>query len=366
MTITADTMKDKLLTVDAAREVLASTEPLVEVAYPVGHGIRFKLDPEWNADVTVAGTDLIPATVKVGNGPNAQEFQLTKDAALEATSICGIPKEYAWRTPAKLVQDQLNYWHRGGLAGREYKILANEDTALAVTRSTIQPFSNLRLLDEALVGIEDQYGKGEVLVDNKFTHDLRRTHLRLIVPEQSRVIKNTGTDDDEWSLGLQIRNSLIGEKQTEINGYLFRWWCTNGAIDTRNTSGTWSRRGGQGDEVYEWARSAVDEILGGLEHSFDAVQALTEVEIDGSVNDVLRDVFEQYGVPVKHRSAIIEQMVEADQLNMYSVMQAITRVANDPDLPAADVNRLLLVGGDLVHTAQDRCDGCHRLIQHTH
>jgi hypothetical protein len=86
----------------------------------------------------------------------------------------------------------------------------------------INPFSNLRLLERALEGIEAHYGAGEVLVDSKFAHSLRRTDIRLIVPENRRAMHRTGTDDDTWSAGIQLKNSLIGDVQTSIDGYLFR------------------------------------------------------------------------------------------------------------------------------------------------
>jgi len=143
---------------------------------------------------------------------------------------------------------------------------------------------------------------------------------------------------------------------------LFRWWCTNGAIDTAASSGVWNRRQGQGEDVYDWARMAVDDVLGGLEHSLDAVQNLVDVTLEGEVNETLRDIFQQYRVPAGEREAIIRQLVESDQLTMYAVMQAITQVANRHDMNPLHAEHLMRVGGDIPHVANDRCGSCRRIL----
>lgn len=371
--ITVETMKAKLHSLDHARDLLARTEPLSTYNFTVGDAIRFTLDPGWQHGIDAkAGTEPINAYIHVGKSIGTREFRLTKDALLEATSICGIPKGYASRCPAELIETQLNYWFRDGLAGKpsgncDFQLLVAAGNGAAVTRASIKPFSNLRLLEQAIDGIEAHYGAGEVLVDYKLTHSLRKTHLRLIVPTHQRIITGTGTDDDDiWSIGLQLKNSLIGEERTSIDGYLFRWACTNGQIDTSATSGVWSRRGaGSEREVYEWARTAVDDVLSGLEPALDAVQAMVAIPIEGQANEVLRDVFEHYRVPLPERARVIENMINTGgDLNMYTVMAAITQVANDPNLEPSHVENLLRMGGDLPHAATSRCDACRRLLRH--
>jgi hypothetical protein len=371
MTITVEQMRDKLHPIERIRQVLAATEPLSTCGFSLGDTVRFAVEPGWHHGLDAkAGTDPVDAQILIGPGAATTTFPLTKDALLEATSITGLPKTYASRCPAELLTPQLNYWWREGLAAkgtniRDYQLLVAGGNGAAITRGSITPFSNLRLLDEVLAGVHARYGADvEVLADYKFTHSLRKTHVRLIVVDEQRTITGTGVQDDNWSVGVQFQNSLIGEEKTSINGYLFRYWCTNGATDTKAGSGIWTRRGGRETDVYEWARGAVDEVLGGLEGSLDAVQHLTEVPIEGQANDVLRDVFEHYRVPVNERTRIIENIVDATggALTMYSVMAAITEVANDSSLPAAHVDNLLRMGGDLPHAADSRCGECRRML----
>lgn len=362
--VTVDKMRPKLLTLDQARERLAQTEPLSTYQFDSGSDVKFRLNDGWNHGAeSRKGTDVVDATVSV----NGTELALTQDALNEAFALVRLPKGLAADTPPSLVEPLLNYWFRSGFGEEKaHKVLAVDGVGSAITRASVQPYSNLDLTERILSGIEAKYGEGEVLVDYKFTHDLERTYMRFVIPEYRRDIVNSGTDNDTWSVGIDFRNSLIGKEQTSISGYLFRWWCTNGAVDTLNDAGVWSRRGaaGRSDEVYEWARQAVDDVLGGLEGSLDLVQNMTEMNLQGHTVDVLNDYFDKYKIPTSMQSAITDALVDEDTLTMYSLMQAFTQVANDSSLKPQHAARLMRVGGDIAASSNDRCESCHRGFRH--
>lgn len=354
-------MRDKLLSVDQLAERLAATEPLSQIPFrteldPDGGGenetAQFTIEDGWNAHEP-GGTDPVEATIRIG----AEEYGLTKDALLEATSLIGLTKKYVEDTPGPLIVPQLNYWYQH--KGKDLKALATDDRVLALTKGSIVPFSNVSLLERAMDTIRGKYGAdAEVLVDYKLRHDLRRTHFRLVVPEELRAIR----EDDEWSAGVDVQNSLTGEVGTSLQGYLFRWWCTNGCTTNLAESPTWNRRtGGQGDDVYEWAAHAVDEILGHLDHEWEALEELANTPIDGDVNDVLVDVFETYRIPLAAREDIIEEMVNSDDLTMYGVQAAVTQAANREDISENQRQTLFDAGGRITHAFTQRCSTCHRL-----
>jgi len=361
-TITADEVRDKLLPLDTVRERLSQTEPVTGVTFamnsPESVGATFALDEGWAANTSLAEEAPVNGTVRIG----PETYRLTKGALLEMTSALNITKKYAQKCPAPLLVPHINHWCR--TEDREVKALVVPDTTgehaglvRAFTKASIEPFSNLRFLDRAIESIEEKYGAGsEVLVDYKFHHDFERTRLRLVVPDHVRSIR----EGDNWSAGVQIANSLIGASPTSLKGYMFRWWCTNGCITTRAESGSWNRRrGGQGEEVYEWARHAVDEILGGLEHEFEQVEIMANTAVrEDDLNDVLADVFERYRVPLAAREHVIEEMVNSDDLTMYGIMQAVTQAANNVELNGGDLpdhmaERLMTVGGDLPRAYAD-------------
>lgn len=371
MSVTIDEMRPKLHTVDQLRARLESTEPLTEHVYlpssgkpagpifDIGMGVSGGLSPE--RFLELQDTDLVGEF----HLPGGTEWLLTKESLLEATSMAGLPRGYVERTPLSLIQPLVNYWI--GASPKGVKALVMDDAVHAFTRPTVFPYSNVRLLDEALASIEATYGTGtEVLVDYKSRHELRKTAFRLIVPDTERDIdsaRHTTARPDTWSTGVQVRNSLTGTGTTNLNGYLFAWTCTNGMTSQLVGSGNWSRRGaGAGDEVYEWARSAVDEILGGLEHEFEALDQLPQIELEGEVNDAVRDIFERYAVPMRARESIIQFLVETDDLTAYGLHAAITQSANLSDASPELVERMLEIGGSLPHALASRCEACHRVV----
>jgi hypothetical protein len=356
--VTLEDMRDKLMSLDEAREILAASEPLRE--YPLEEGnVHFILTEGWNHGLDAKdGTALVDAYVSLGG----VDIQMSKDSVLQASSLCGLPAAYVKRTPPNLIEPHLNYWYgQQGIGNRPAKVLVTNGHAAAVTRQSIKPFSNMKLLYNLVAGIEQKYGKEEILVDPKFHHALAETHLRLILPAQRFTVQDTDVDNDEWLMGLSLYNSLTGKGKTSVNGYLFRWWCTNGAIDTKATSGTWTRKSDSDSaDVYDWAREVVNSVLDPLAESQHLLQDMARQSIEGDVNQILADLFEDYNLPARDRKRIIEKMVEDDELSLYSLMQAVTSTAGEVDDPTEQA-KLMSVGGDLPHVGHARCEACHRI-----
>jgi len=351
-TVTLDQMKDKLLTVDQAMTQLQKTEPLTTAHLSSDAKTKFKLQPDWAHGIdALQNTEVVGAFMSI----NGVEKQMTKEAALQAGANFGIPGPYMKRVPAHLIEGLLNYHYSGGMGDAEYSVLSVGDNIAAFTRPTVVPFSNLALVEKVVEGIEHRHGKGaDVFVDYKFHNSLQQTDVRFIVPTQERTMIDTAMNDvpdngqDVWFAGLHLTNSLIGKKQTSLEAYLFRWWCTNGATTMLDGIDAWSRRSdGQNDDVYEWARQTVDEVLGGLEHRFDQVQALAHLNVAGNTADVLREIFREYEVPVSQRDTIMARLLESETLTMYSIMNAITQVANEADMEDRRRDRLMRIGGAL-------------------
>src|SRR5579872_4046178 len=141
---TIEQMRSRLLTVEQARERLGRTEPISEVSFEAQKGVQFRVEKEWDevADAT-EGTDLVPAFVRFF--PNGADFRLTKDALMEFGAKVGIPRKLQERTPAHLLEPQLNWWFEGngGWEGKKFKSFVSGSQVNAMGSGTIQPFSNL-------------------------------------------------------------------------------------------------------------------------------------------------------------------------------------------------------------------------------
>jgi hypothetical protein len=387
--VTVDEMlgAGKLMTLDSLREELSRIEPLVEHVFPTSPEIAFEIGADWAATPVDEPANAWLTT------PGGTRYQLTKQAVLEVGAYAKMPRGLSpWMAPT-IYQDFLNWAYRTGLGeNKEYKILAHDrpagedgvvpaPLALAACRGTISQFSNLALLDAVEGAVRDAYGSSEILVDSggrKFHSDLERTNLRLIIPERVRNITRTRVGDDRWSAGVALTNSLTGVSHpgTSLHGYLFRWWCTNGCTDTLANGSRLSRRTiADPADAYAWARSTVDEILGGLESTFDHIQELADIPVGGGegsqnveVGRVLGDLFTAHSVPEREQARIMAQMAElGGDLSLYDVQQAITFAANDDSVSPRTADRLLELGGYVAHASHDRCDGtipggCHQLL----
>jgi len=357
-TVTLADMEHKLLSIEEITQQLQKTEPLTDERIDNESKVRFRFTPDWAHGIeSVAGTAPVDVTMTI----NGTDRQMTKEAVLQAGANFGLPGAYMRKIPANFAEGLLNHHYSTGMGSEAFKVLSVADRISAFTRPTLVPFSNIQLLNSVVEGIQEIHGANTpIYADYKYANSLLRTDIRLIVPEAERVMDDTNMDDipegswDTWLAGIHLSNSLIGKTQTSEEAFMFRWWCTNGCTTTLDSLGSWSRRrDGQEEDVYEWARTSVNEILGGMEHMFDQVQALTQLNVTGNTPDVLREIFAQYEVPVSQRESIMTRLVGMGEITMYHIMQAITEVANESDMEDRRRDRLMRIGGALPTTTFD-------------
>jgi hypothetical protein len=357
--VTAQDMRDKLISVDRLKEILGATEPAT--ALPVnaeedGPPIEFQVNPGW-ADGLDSKRMLAPidATAKVGG----RDVRLSGDALLTAASAIGMPRSFATKTPASIVGEALN-WHYSRLTKR-YTLITARDTAIAFSKGNVVPFSNVNLLDAMTAGIKQAGYNGEILTDYKYRHDVRRTRFRLVLPDRVHNVRG----DDTWSYGLEGSNSLVNEIPTAQRAYAFRWVCTNGQTTTHG-AGQWARRtmGQDPAQVYEWARRSVDEALRGLDSEFERLDMLADTVLTPEeVGHTIQDIMETYNVPKPARQGILQAVLNNDDNTLYGIHAAVTEAANATDTLSADqVDTLLSIGGVLTGELANRCGSCHRIV----
>lgn len=361
MTVTSSDLEKKLITVGGALDILSMTEPLDSVEFKpngVDH-VEFSFPDGWNLNMAEKdGTWPTTATVNL----HGDTYGLTKDAALQATSLIGITRQYAMKTPGPMMAEHLNYW-MSHIPTKSFKLLHSEGTGMAFTKGSVVPVSNVKLFNQLVHYLAELYDTQDLLIDYKFHHDLRFTKYRIIVGDVSKMVdKGPDKDPDRWSFGLDVQNSLTAEAALQIRGYLFSWVCTNGATSTHASSGAFSRKGDPSEaDALQWVADAMDEVVSGLDHEFDSVAALTKINMEGEINAALREIFEKYRVPAKVRQDVLNALYASEDLTMYGVLAAITEAANNPQLSHQDVSRLLEIGGDLPGQVTGRCKSCHRL-----
>ena len=352
-TVTLDQMSSKLLSMEQITQKLQETEPLSTAFLSSDSKARFHLAADW-----AHGIDALPGTSPVGATMTiaGKESPITKEGMFQAAANFGLTAPYIKKVPAHLIEGLLNYHYNGGMGSTEYNVLSVAGNVSAFTRPTLATFSNLQLLERAVEGIQARRGSDTpIFADYKFNNSLTRTDVRLVIPGVEHVMQGTEMQDvpggevDAWLYGIHLSNSVIGKTQTSLEAYMFRWWCTNGATTKLDRVGTWSRRAnGQQDDVYAWAEEQIESILGGLEHRFEEVQALARLDIRGNMNEVVREIFDTHEMPVSQRQAVTEILeTTTSPANLYTVMNAITSTANDPDIDSSRADRLMRIGGEI-------------------
>jgi hypothetical protein len=360
-----------MLTLDQARERLASTEPLDD-------GTRF-----WTKD---PGTQVIYgkgwAEAAMTEPAQAwlylagQEYQLTRQAARELGSTARIPQKLQEFVPNEKLSDLVTWALQEGLPESELKVLLSGSglseagsavpLAVAQTRAPLVPFSNLRLLDTVLLAVRAKLGHeaaDSAVVDYKFFHDLEHTSLRVVLPVVQQV-----AGEDAWCYGIEVLNSLIGLKQTVVSGYLFRLSTTAGITDVEHTAGGFSRRGSSPEAVFGWAAESVTEILDGLESAFNGLRVLSARPLDGDYSPVLKQLFKERPVAKDLKLRVLADLEEnPDELTMFSLAHAASAAANLDGSTWREVLSLHALAGHIVHQGGGMCDGslprgCRRLL----
>lgn len=359
MTITLNDMRDKLLTLDEVYEKLGKTEPFSLDNLVPESKVRFRLGDNWAEEYVKGGEEAIDASVEI----NGVEKSLSSNALADFGRHFKFPMTYAMTVPTSLTERLLNYHYSVGLEDADLRVFAVGGTVQSVGKSTLESFSNLAILDGVIDAVREKYGSNvEILADYKFQNSLPATDIRLIVPEAAHVMRDTNMPDvpmggsDEWSMGIHIANSITGSRQTSVEPYLFRWWCTNGATQSYDQAGRWNRKanGQHIEDVVAWAERVVEESFEGMRDSFERVQRLNAIKLrDGNTADVLREIYTQFKVPIAQQSAISEALLEAPELNMYTLQNAITQSANDPELSPDRQDKLMRIGGEVINMSFD-------------
>lgn len=291
------------------------------------------------------------------------EFDVTREALQELCAQIGLARAYARDCPPQLLAPHLNYWYRGGLnatrkPSRYQFLLTNDDTAVAFSKTGREPLSTRMLLDVVSTTMTGHTGE-LVAVHPAHENTLRKTTTRLILPHTRYTV-----GDDQWSPGIQIRNSLTGLTQTYLEAVRYRHTDNTFHTDTHLLKGPYSRKPATTDtEATDWIVHATSDLLTCLDETPQILIPTLTTTIDGDLTSTLKDLFDHYRIHVRHRAHIIDTLIDIDQPTMYDLINAVSAAALDPDITAADTDTLVHIAGDLPYNTT-LCTGCHRFTHH--
>jgi len=151
----------------------------------------------------------------------------------------------------------------------------------------------------------------------------------------------------------------------EVTPYIFRQWCSNGAITSESLS-KWSRKSNNTDDIALWAQSAADRCVRELDQEFGRIRQIVDVGVVGQIDSTLKSIFRKFGIPTRTQGVIRDEAAKQNDgmgpQNMYDIYNAITTVGTHHQaLSNTSARDLQLVAGDITKD-YTICDKCHQVI----
>lgn len=327
---------------------------LEELALTEGFGERiFQLGSthsEFSAD---AGGNML---FTINNG-SSHEYQLSRDAFVKASRMCGIPESYVKKFPDEglpLLNEHLNYWFR--TRDDDMKMLLRGDTVVSFLKPTTDYYSRTHLLELAESHLDD--GSGEPLLYDHVHNTLDKGTHYSIVSQKGTFMK----PGDLVRGGIQVQDHVLGDLPLVVSGYVWRQVCGNGMI-SQELVAKWSRRS-DSSNLDDWFTEAVDACNEAIEGEFQRARELQELPVEKHGAEIIKAIFSEYKISPAMREAITDNVVNEGAENLYDVWNAITSAANNADFAdnPAMVRTLQSVAGSVAAHPQ-YCPQCFSLVR---
>jgi len=319
-----------------------------EVAEPVdielGNNVEFETDKENNI------------TIDYKRAGKQERVTLTPSALSTLTANVGLTRAYLRRIPMEerqtLVLPHLNYWYRQALAGNVLRLLNVEDRAIMVVPKA--DFEHIRISD-IIEGAERQLGDDHILGYHKFWSDHVAFYFSIVTRKSAEAIK-----DDTLFAGIRVRHSLLGEASTQVQAYVFRQWCSNGAT-TEDTIGAWRRRSNN-EDLDSWFQKAIREADKSFDTEVGRLRQLAGISVEENTSDVLNAVLDQSLVPQGLQKEVRSRVIDRDPETLYDIYNILTEVDTHSDYFDKHQSSRGLLDRVASHLSRhsELCPVCHR------
>lgn len=275
------------------------------------------------------------------------------DAALFSAAACvGIQRSYVKKCPADLLFPHLNFWYEDGMK-QPIRAIVRDGSLLRTTvdRVKSRPVSNERLLSVA----EECIGKDNIVGYHQVSSNLEYSTVAIVTNKSFEPV-----NADTLFGGVKIQNSILGKETVEVSPYVFRQWCTNGAI-SQDSLGTYTRKRSN-DNLNEWMHDIIGDASSALDHEFERIRHLTTISVKGHLSEILKGIGRDNHIPGRVLDDIYDEATSKNAQTMYDVWNAITRIASHSEsLTPIAASRLQEVAG-CVSKKNELCPNCHRVV----
>lgn len=262
----------------------------------------------------------------------------------QVSSHYRVPREYSDRIRSahpKLYRDTFNTFFQAESTKRMVRTL--DGTARAFLSDRFRPLDNYDLANAVLPEIMKHKG---VKIESTDITD-RRFYVKAVVHSVQTEIRK----GDVVAMGVMVSNSEVGAGSLQVNPFVDRLWCTNGAISTeygQRRTHVGRRNAADDDAAYELYsdRTRALDDAAFFAKVRDTVAGVMTREILERCAKKMRDAAEQkieskdlpavvevtakkLGYSDATRNGILAHLISGGDLTRYGLMNAITRQSQD-------------------------------------
>ncbi len=184
--------------------------------------------------------DIPVSTLDVGVGETIFSTQEGEPVSFEPSTgaaffkAIGIPFKYADRCPVEVLAPQVKYWLSTSPKAAHGKLSVERSPNGLHASQFLPQGQDVVPLSNVLNTVGEEYGS-RVWVRHLDDDSPRTNYVSLVVSDLSwnAALVGGGDGSEEPDLvygGITIQHSPVGDHPTILDGYLFRLWCSNGAI----------------------------------------------------------------------------------------------------------------------------------------
>jgi hypothetical protein len=272
-------------------------------------------------------------------------FMPTDNCHTQIAERLGIPTKYYREMQQKapiLLANNVNHWL--GATSERRMIRGLNDTARAFLSDRYHRIDNEHVMETILPVLMDA---GDIQVQS-----CEVTESRLYLKATSRSVvgevKGSKRVGDFVEAGVLITNSEIGLGSLSIKPFMHFLACTNGMVrDGLKFTKYHVGAKASGDDLFlsdatksledQAVLSRVRDVLRGcmqldlLQRDIELMELAQQQRITGDVPKVIEAIGETLQLNQTERSGILRNLIESGDLSRYSLMNAITRHAQDVD-----------------------------------
>lgn len=319
---------------------MKSGKSLVELAQAIEKQRSLKRD--FIADtrhLRMQPTDRGPALIVEERG-----YPLTPIAHQQLGERVGIPAKYYERMRSdapELLARNVNHWFGQAPERRMVRTLGGDTRAFLSDR--YQRIDNAHVAEVTLPVLADT--PGIEVVSTEITE--KRMYIKAITPRIAGEVRV----GDEVQAGVMITNSEVGLGAITVAPLLYRLVCLNGMVveDNRFRKHHVGTKAGDDAAIYELlsdetrraddnvilmkvrdvVRAALDETV--FQRTIQRLQDAGNDRIEGNPAKAVELLGDKLSLTESEEGRVLRYLIEGGDLSRFGMIQAVTRLAQDPD-----------------------------------